>query len=131
MSPAIAERLSAGEFDDLFGGAPQRPSEIYRASLQPITEPTVTVRMDRNPKASDPIAYPALAKAAQVEGVVAIHLKVEKDGHASIRFADGHPMLRSVVEQAVREWRFAPEDAGHEARGTVEFNLNCTAGDKP
>ena len=69
MSPAIAERLSAGEFDDLFDGAPQRPSEIYRASLQPITEPTVTVRMDRNPKASEPIDYPALAKAAQVEGV--------------------------------------------------------------
>jgi TonB family protein len=53
--------------------------------------------------------YPAIAQAAQVEGVVFVRVVISSEGF--VERADierGHPMLDMAALQTVSQWRFAP-----------------------
>ena len=51
--------------------------------------------------------YPAVARLANVDGVV--HLKVTTDGHRviSTQVEDGHKLLAAPAEENVRTWQFS------------------------
>jgi protein TonB len=54
-------------------------------------------------------AYPALARAARVQGTVQIQALLARDGSVqSAKVAQGHPLLASAALDAVRQWRYAP-----------------------
>jgi TonB family protein len=63
----------------------------------------------------DPV-YPAIAKAARVQGEVEIAIVIDSDGKvASEKVVGGPPMLRQAALDAIKKWQFKP----FEIRGTA------------
>ncbi len=128
VPPEISAEISSGKYDVLFEGAPDKPSDLYRASQKPLPVPTVRLL------SSSPIPpelfvepkYPHIAKLAHIEGSVIFKVGVDPDGSTRDFLVDGgHPMLRGVVEQAVADWKFPKWSAGQQVQATIEFKLNC------
>jgi len=60
-------------------------------------------------------AYPA-AKSAQLRGVVALDVQVDKDGTVSqVKALSGNPVLARAAEQAVGQWKYRPVTVGGHA----------------
>jgi len=67
-------------------------------------------------------AYPTLARAMALQGIVRVEAVVSADG--SVRTVDvkgGHPVLAQAAVNAVRRWRWEP--ATHESREPVEVKF--------
>jgi TonB family protein len=73
-------------------------------------------------------AYPPLAKAAQVSGIVVVEVTLDLEGNVeSARAISGHPLLKEAAVAAARGWRFTPTLlSGVPVRviGTINFNFN-------
>lgn len=73
--------------------------------------------------------YPAIAKAARIQGTVVLHALISKDGRIiDIKVASGPPMLQQAALEAVRQWRYKPyllngEPVEVETTINVVFNL--------
>jgi periplasmic protein TonB len=53
--------------------------------------------------------YPAIAKAAHVQGTVVLHAIIAKDGTVQqLQLMSGPPLLVSAAMEAVRQWRYQP-----------------------
>jgi len=53
--------------------------------------------------------YPAIAKAAHVQGTVVLHAIISKDGNVEqLQLISGHPLLVQAAMEAVRRWRYRP-----------------------
>jgi protein TonB len=53
--------------------------------------------------------YPPLARAAGVEGSVAIEIVIALDGRVeTARLMSGHPLLASAARETALRWRFEP-----------------------
>jgi len=53
--------------------------------------------------------YPAIAKAAHVQGTVILHAIISKDGTIQqLQLVSGHPLLVNAAMDAVRQWRYQP-----------------------
>ena len=53
--------------------------------------------------------YPPIARAARVEGTVALQAIISKSGTIeNLRAVSGHPMLQQAAIQAVQQWRYRP-----------------------
>lgn len=123
-----ARALQSGEYDDLFVGAPDRPSDLYRASQVPPPSPDVRVRSSEpfQPEQLVLPGYPPLARLARIEGAVVVTFQVDASGGvADPQFEMGHPMLRPTVTNAVSQWKFPKEAADHRIRATIDFKTNC------
>jgi TonB family protein len=123
-----ARTLQSGEYDYLFAGAPDRPSDLYRASQIPPPSPDVRLRSSEpfQPEKFVLPGYPPIARLARIEGAVVVTLQV--DAHGAVtdpQFESGHPMLRPTVTNAVSEWKFPREAADHRIKATIDFKTNC------
>jgi TonB family protein len=59
-------------------------------------------------KQIDPV-YPAIAKAAQVQGQVVLQLEIDQSGQvAKVKALSGPPMLLEAAMDAVKQWRYKP-----------------------
>ena len=126
--PALLKELNAGKYDLLFQGAPDKPSDLYRAAQKPPPLPAVEL------KSSSPIApevfllpkYPVLAKMAHVEGTVSLKIEVDANG-AVTKFdvVSGHPLLRVGMKESMSAWRFPRIAVSQKIEATVQFTLNC------
>jgi TonB family protein len=126
-SPMLLD-LSAGKYDVLFKGAPDRPSELYRAAQIKPAIPNVHLVSSAPFQPTEPglPKYPPLARAAHVEGAVTFKIAVDASGSVrDITFDSGSPLLRGVVKQAVSNWRFSEEAFNKQVQATVDFSLNC------
>lgn len=128
LDPMTLKEIGAGDFDALFSGAPDKPSDLYRAAqFQP---PPPTIRLlsvaPVKPEFSPLPEYPALARMAQIEDSVSVKIEIDEKGNVvKIAFDNGHPVLRRAVEEAVRKWRFPSTLHREEVHATLEFALNC------
>jgi TonB family protein len=53
--------------------------------------------------------YPPEARAARVQGVVLLQVKIEKQGSvANVQVVSGHPLLTQAAIDAVNQWRYQP-----------------------
>jgi TonB family protein len=53
--------------------------------------------------------YPALARSQGVQGRVRLEVTVSKDGKVeNLRVLQGHPLLATAAQEAVRQWRYSP-----------------------
>jgi periplasmic protein TonB len=53
--------------------------------------------------------YPALARAARVEGEVAFTAVISKEGRVeNLKLVSGHPLLVAAAREAILEWRYRP-----------------------
>lgn len=128
----LLEQLKLGKYDNLFQGAPDKPSEIYEAAQRPPRGPTVEVVTNPlKPEAFIAPIYPPVARAAHVEGTVAFTFDIDAKG-TPVNFAvvSGHPMLIGSVKNAVERWRFAKDAAGQQIHGSVKFGMNCPSTNK-
>lgn len=83
----------------------------------------------------DPV-YPAIAKAAQVQGDVVLQVSIAKDGKVTtVKAVSGPPMLLQAATDAVKNWQYTPfEDAGSlvavSTTVTVPFTLGIPVDSK-
>jgi TonB family protein len=123
-----ARALEAGNYDHLFAGAPERPSDLYHASQIPPPLPDVRLRSSEpfQPERFPLPGYPPLARLARIEGSVVVTFQVDANGGVTDpQFDSGHPMLRPTVTNALSEWKFPKEAADHRIKATIEFKTNC------
>jgi TonB family protein len=123
-----ARSLQSGEYDHLFAGAPDRPSDLYRASQIPPPSPDVRLRSSEpfQPQKFVLPGYPPIARLAGIEGAVVITFQVDANGGVTDpQFDSGHSMLRPTVTNAVSEWKFPKEAADHRIKATIDFKTNC------
>jgi len=123
-----ARALGAGEYDRLFAGTPDRPSDLYRASQIPPPAPEVLLRSSEpfQPEKFVRPEYPPIARLARIEGAVVVTFQVDANGGVTdTQFESGHPMLRPTVTNAVNEWKFPKEAADHRIKATIDFKTNC------
>lgn len=128
LSENIASALASGEYDHLFAGAPDRPSDLYRASQIQPPAPDVSLlsSVPFQPEKFVRPEYAPLARLARIEGAVVVTFQVDADGRvADAQFESGHPMLRPTVTNAVGEWVFPKEAAKHRIKATIDFKTNC------
>lgn len=60
--------------------------------------------------------YPRAAKIAHVSGDVVLEMVINKQGRVEeVKATSGHPLLIQSAIDAVRQWRYRPYMAGHEA----------------
>jgi TonB family protein len=119
-----------GKYDMLFQGAPDKPSNLYRAAQ--IAPPVPTIRLISStpfqPEEFLQLGYPPIAKIAHIEGIVQFTVDVDPDGKATnFSVESGHPMLRAATEKAASGWRFPKEAGGQRVHAAVEFATNCPA----
>ncbi len=73
--------------------------------------------------------YPAIAKAARIQGIVVLQATISKSGSIqNLRVISGPPMLQQAAMDAVRSWRYKPyllngEPVEVETTINVVFNL--------
>jgi periplasmic protein TonB len=74
-------------------------------------------------------SYPAIAKAARIQGTVVLQATISKNGTIeNLRVISGPPMLQSAAMQAVQGWRYKPyllngEPVEVETQVNVVFSL--------
>jgi Gram-negative bacterial TonB protein C-terminal len=126
-SPLLKD-LEEGKFDGLFDRGSYRPSELFRQAQIPPASPTVEVTSISpfRPTVYEAPRYTPLARAAHVDGQVALALMVKSDGHTeSTSFLRGNPILQKAVALSVSQWVFPAEAAGQEIHVVIEFKMNC------
>jgi len=128
-SPTL-KKVGAGEYDALFKGAPNKPSDLYRAAQNPPPPPTVRLinsSVSLPTGTIVPPVYPPLTRITHVEGRVSFKIEIDSNGRATnLIFDSGHPLLRPSVEHAVGSWRFPKEFSDQQVQLTIEFALNCS-----
>ena len=123
-----AKALASGEYDGLFAGAPDRPSDLYRSSQISPPAPDVHLRTSEPFQPDNFVlpGYPPIARLARIEGAVVVTFQVDANGRVTdTHFESGHPMLRPAVTGAVSEWKFPMEAADHRVKATIDFKTNC------
>jgi len=128
MSDDVTRTLAAGGYDRLFVGAPDRPSDLYRASQIPAPAPVVLLlsSVPFQPNKLILPTYPPLARLARVEGAVVVTFQLDANGRVTdTQIESGHPWLRASVEKAVSEWKFPREADDHQIKATIDFKTNC------
>ncbi len=74
--------------------------------------------------------YPALARAARVQGSVLLQAEISKTGDIeNLHLISGHPMLAPAAIEAVKQWKYKPyvlngEPVDVETQITVNFTLS-------
>jgi outer membrane biosynthesis protein TonB len=120
--------VATGKYDDLFQGAPDKPSDLYRAAQ--IRPPSPSVRL----VSSEPFApetfvepvYPAIARLARLQGTVCFDVEINGDrGEVTPLSMNGPPMLYKAAEAAVTGWRFPVGASGQTSHVVLEFKSNC------
>jgi periplasmic protein TonB len=71
--------------------------------------------------------YPAIAKAARIQGQVQIQIGIsETGGVTDVTLLSGHPLLRDAALQAAKQWTFIPTELNGQrvrAIGLLTFNF--------
>ena len=121
--------LSAGQYDKLFAGAAEKPSDLYRAAQNhPALSPSVRLLT------SEPVApaifttptYPPVAQSADVQGTVSFTMYVDATGHIiDLTFQSGAPIFQAAVKSASSDWKFPPNLTIPWIRAALRFSLNC------
>jgi hypothetical protein len=127
---AALQDLSAGKYDELFAGAPDKPSELYRAAQIPPPPPSMRLisSLPFSPEVFVKPNYPAIARMASIEGAVSFKAEIDSTGVATnLAFESGHPLLRGAVKEAMDAWRFPRDAFNQQIQVTLEFALNCHA----
>lgn len=72
-------------------------------------------------------AYPAIAKAAGVQGSVTVQVLIDEQGRVlDAKVASGHPLLRQAAVQIAYKWKFTPTVLNGEpvkVTGVVTYNF--------
>ncbi|MGC1902559.1 MAG: hypothetical protein WA715_01935 [Candidatus Acidiferrum sp.] len=125
----IGQQIAIGRYDDLFFGAPEKPSALYREARTRLVPPRITL-------SSSPIApelfiapvYPPIAKLVDAAGLVSFTVDVNPEGIPSENvLVSGNRVFYSAVKDAIAQWRFPQTEAGVQVDGAISFEYDCPA----
>jgi periplasmic protein TonB len=122
----MADGTRGGSLNDLFSG-------VGPAKVKPSTPRTLSISsgvmagylLDNKTVPQ----YPAIARAARIQGTIVLQATIAKDGTIqNLRVINGPPMLQQAAIDAVRSWRYKPyllngEPVEVETTVNVIFNL--------
>lgn len=67
--------------------------------------------------------YPETARQFRLSGVVKVQVLIAPDGQIKdVKVIGGHPLLVNAVEDALKNWKYAP--ASSETTATLVFNFH-------
>lgn len=124
----ILTDVSAGKYDTLFASKLDKPSKLFEDAKSRPPTPSVVLLSSTPFQPINPSLpkYPPIAKAAKVNGSVALNFDVTSDGKTSnLNFLSGSELFRSPLADAVATWSFPSEAAGKTIQVSVGFNMNC------
>jgi len=105
--------IPGGQLGGVIGGIVNATSNLaYIPKLQPVVPQRIRVSQGVTSgmlihKVEPP--YPALAKAARIQGNVVLKAIIDKEGNIEdLTLVSGHPMLVPAAIQAVRQWHYRP-----------------------
>src|ERR1700677_1553461 len=123
----MADGTRGGSLNDLFSHIGAGP-----VIVKPSTPRTLSISsgvMAGNLLDKTVPQYPAIARAARIQGTVVLQATIAKDGTIqNLRVINGPPMLQQAAMDAVRSWRYKPyslngEPVEVETTINVVFNL--------
>jgi hypothetical protein len=127
---AAVKNLSLGSFDGLFKDAPDKPSDLYKATKNQPPAPTVRLVSSTpvEPTTFNPPQYPTIARIAQLEGSVVATLDVGANGAiTNLTFVSGHPALLNAAKSALEQSVFPTDIPNRQVKVTLDFKLNCVS----
>ena len=93
-----------GTLGGIVGAPPPPPKPVVTAPVRIGGNVMEAKALER----TQPI-YPAIAKAAHVQGTVILHAIISKEGVVEqLQLVSGHPLLVGSAMDAVRQWRYRP-----------------------
>jgi TonB family protein len=103
----------------LAGAPPQQPDAPPNSSSTPPQQPDASAPPQRVRVSSGVMAglliskvnptYPDDAKQARIQGVVLLHVQIDKEGNVEkIELISGHPLLAPAAIEAVQQWKYKP-----------------------
>jgi periplasmic protein TonB len=123
----MADGARGGSLNDLFSRIGASPAVVKPST--PRTLSIVSRVMAGNLLEKTVPQYPAIARAARIQGTVVLQATIAKDGTIqNLRVINGPPMLQQAALDAVRSWRYKPyllngEPVEVETTINVVFNL--------
>ena len=70
------------------------------------------------------LAYPDLARQAQIQGAVDVEIEIDSQGKVSSASAtSGHPLLKQPAEKNIRTWRFDTSSPDNLRRLKVRYEF--------
>lgn len=126
--------IPGGQLGGVIGGIISSSSKSA-AMIPKIAEPVKRVRISQGVTQGMVItkiepAYPKIALAAHVTGVVQLHAIINKEGSIDeLQVVKGHPLLIGAAMDAVKQWRYRPyllngEPVEVETYVTVTFEIS-------
>jgi protein TonB len=101
------------------------PAPAPKPQTGPVRLPSTLISSKAIDKPAPP--YPAIAKAAGVQGTVAVQIVIDEQGRVlSAKATGGHPLLLSAAVQAAYRARFTPTVLGGQAvkvTGSITYNF--------
>jgi hypothetical protein len=133
LDSPVLQDIASGKYDALFRGGRDKASDVFRSSQKPPPPPpSVTLRNSTpfQPSVAAMPAYPAIARAARIEGLLTFTTDVDSTGKLNHLVFDNTSsaadhFLRPAVENAVTGWTYPEEAFNHQVRVTLDFALNC------
>ena len=111
-APKGEELVSIGDFFFVEGKFRWDTTAQYFPFRKPNTAPFVPAKLIRKIQPD----YPAEAQEKRIQGTVKLHVVVKKDGSVFVvNVAEGDPLLSPAAIEAVRQWRYEPNQLNGQA----------------
>jgi protein TonB len=99
---------SGGVMGGVLGGLGSGPAPVVKAAAPKKVAVSAGVMAGARIGGEQP-QYPAIAKAARIQGTVVLQATISKAGTIeNLRVISGPPMLQAAATQAVQTWRYKP-----------------------
>ncbi len=124
----MAGGSAGGAIGGILGSVGTGPAPVVKAAAPKKVAISSGVMAGNKLSGSDP-TYPAIAKAARIQGTVVLQATISKTGAIeNLRVISGPPMLQAGALSAVKGWRYKPyqlngEPVEVETTVNVVFNL--------
>jgi protein TonB len=104
----MAGGSAGGVMGGILGGIGSGPAPVVKAAAPKKIAVSAGVIAGNKLSGAQP-QYPAIAKAARIQGTVVLQATISKTGTIeNLRVLSGPPMLQSAATSAVQGWRYKP-----------------------
>ena len=104
----MAGGSAGGVMGGILGGIGTGPAPVVKAAAPKKIAVSAGVIAGNKLSGSTP-QYPAIAKAARIQGTVVLQATISKSGTIeNLRVLSGPPMLQQSALEAVKSWRYKP-----------------------
>jgi TonB family protein len=101
----------------------KRAAQILLAMGLSLGVPSLRAQENRKPLNNPTPTYPETARRFRLSGVVKVQVLIAPDGQIKeVKVVGGHPLLVSAVQDALKNWKYAP--ASGETTASLEFSFH-------